>query len=188
MKYLVTCDGSQNAHRAWDFLTKLAGQNDSVTVLIIAEHISLKKVLPAVLVEPQLQSESAKLQSTAEPVLQELYSLRDQFAIEVAEYYKRLCVEAAESIGLPQKNFNVVIAHGSDAREVICAKAIELGSEVILCGRHGSTTTQRETTSKDLNGGAHGVGLQPPAYWRLHVGSVADYLVKHAPCPVLVVQ
>jgi nucleotide-binding universal stress UspA family protein len=52
-----------------------------------------------------------------------------------------------------------------DPAEVICRTAKRLGSDVIVVGSHGRT-----------------------GFGRLFFGSVSEHVVRHAPCPVLVVR
>jgi nucleotide-binding universal stress UspA family protein len=62
------------------------------------------------------------------------------------------------------KKTNVVVEHGSPG-ERICATAAEHGIELIILGSH-----------------------ERGAFGRFVHGSVSDYVVHHAPCPVLVVR
>ncbi|MEO8694997.1 MAG: universal stress protein [Acidimicrobiales bacterium] len=62
------------------------------------------------------------------------------------------------------KKTDVVVEHGSPG-ERICATAAEHGIELIILGSH-----------------------ERGAFGRFMHGSVSDYVVHHAPCPVLVVR
>ncbi|MEO5841175.1 MAG: universal stress protein [Acidimicrobiales bacterium] len=62
------------------------------------------------------------------------------------------------------KKTDVVVEHGSPG-ERICATAAEHGIELIILGSH-----------------------ERGAFGRFVHGSVSDYVVHHAPCPVLVVR
>jgi nucleotide-binding universal stress UspA family protein len=62
------------------------------------------------------------------------------------------------------KKTDVVVEHGSPG-ERICATAAEHGIEMIILGSH-----------------------ERGAFGRFMHGSVSDYVVHHAPCPVLVVR
>lgn len=62
------------------------------------------------------------------------------------------------------KTTDVVVEHGSPG-ERICATAAEHGIELIILGSH-----------------------ERGAFGRFVHGSVSDYVVHHAPCPVLVVR
>jgi nucleotide-binding universal stress UspA family protein len=57
------------------------------------------------------------------------------------------------------------VIEAGDPADVICRTAERLGSDVIVVGSHGRT----------------GLG-------RLFLGSVSEHVVRHAPCPVLVVR
>jgi len=57
------------------------------------------------------------------------------------------------------------IIETGDAADAICQTAKQLGVDVIIVGSHGRT----------------GLG-------RLFLGSVSEHVVRHAPCPVLVVR
>ncbi len=57
------------------------------------------------------------------------------------------------------------LVEDGDAADVICTVAAEQGVDVIVVGSHGRT----------------GLG-------RLLLGSVSEHVVRHAPCPVLVVR
>jgi nucleotide-binding universal stress UspA family protein len=65
---------------------------------------------------------------------------------------------------LPTSKVTELIEAG-DPADVICRTAERLGTDVIVVGSHGRT----------------GLG-------RLFLGSVSEHVVRHAPCPVLVVR
>jgi nucleotide-binding universal stress UspA family protein len=75
---------------------------------------------------------------------------------------EELVERTAEEIEAMKKN--VVVEHGSPG-ERICATAAEHGIELIILGSH-----------------------ERGAFGRFVHGSVSDYVVHHAPCPVLVVR
>jgi nucleotide-binding universal stress UspA family protein len=82
-------------------------------------------------------------------------------AEELAHAHDELARTAAV---LPSTGVTTVIEAG-DPADVICRTAERLGSDVIVVGSHGRT----------------GLG-------RLFLGSVSEHVVRHAPCPVLVVR
>jgi nucleotide-binding universal stress UspA family protein len=82
-------------------------------------------------------------------------------AEELAHAHDELARTAA---ALPRKGVTAVIEAG-DPADVICRTAERLGADVIVVGSHGRT----------------GLG-------RLLLGSVSEHVVRHAPCPVLVVR
>jgi nucleotide-binding universal stress UspA family protein len=75
---------------------------------------------------------------------------------------EKLVERTAEEI--EARKTNVVVEHGSPG-ERICATAAEHGIELIILGSH-----------------------ERGAFGRFVHGSVSDYVVHHAPCPVLVVR
>ena len=75
---------------------------------------------------------------------------------------EQLVERTAEEIEAKKKN--AVVEHGSPG-ERICATAAEHGIELIILGSH-----------------------ERGAFGRFVHGSVSDYVVHHAPCPVLVVR
>ena len=80
---------------------------------------------------------------------------------ELDDRAEKLVERTADEIGAKT---DVVVEHGSPG-ERICATAAEHGIELIILGSH-----------------------ERGAFGRFMHGSVSDYVVHHAPCPVLVVR
>jgi len=80
---------------------------------------------------------------------------------ELDDRADKLVERTADEIGTKT---DVVVEHGSPG-ERICATAAEHGIELIILGSH-----------------------ERGAFGRFMHGSVSDYVVHHAPCPVLVVR
>ena len=80
---------------------------------------------------------------------------------ELDDRAEKLVERTADEIGTKT---DVVVEHGSPG-ERICATAAEHGIELIILGSH-----------------------ERGAFGRFMHGSVSDYVVHHAPCPVLVVR
>ena len=80
---------------------------------------------------------------------------------ELDDRAEQLVERTADEIGAKT---DVVVEHGSPG-ERICATAAEHGIELIILGSH-----------------------ERGAFGRFVHGSVSDYVVHHAPCPVLVVR
>jgi nucleotide-binding universal stress UspA family protein len=80
---------------------------------------------------------------------------------ELDDRAEKLVERTADELGTKT---DVVVEHGSPG-ERICATAAEHGIELIILGSH-----------------------ERGAFGRFMHGSVSDYVVHHAPCPVLVVR
>ncbi len=80
---------------------------------------------------------------------------------ELAEARKELATTAAPLAGVEVEE----VVEVGDAADVICRVAERFGVDVIVVGSHGRS----------------GLG-------RLFLGSVSEHVVRHAPCPVLVVR
>ena len=80
---------------------------------------------------------------------------------ELDDRAEKLVERTADELGAKT---DVVVEHGSPG-ERICATAAEHGIELIILGSH-----------------------ERGAFGRFMHGSVSDYVVHHAPCPVLVVR
>jgi nucleotide-binding universal stress UspA family protein len=80
---------------------------------------------------------------------------------ELARARSELAATAASLTGVPVDE----VVEVGDAADVICRVADRLGVDVVIVGSHGRG----------------GLG-------RLFLGSVSEHVVRHAPCPVLVVR
>jgi len=80
---------------------------------------------------------------------------------ELAEARAELASTATSLAGVPVDELVEV----GDAADVICRVADRLRADIVIVGSHGRT----------------GLG-------RLFLGSVSEHVVRHAPCPVLVVR
>ena len=94
------------------------------------------------------------------PVLNEAEQ-RAAWEAEVGEAHKELTATAAS---LTNAHLEQVVEVG-DAAAVICRVADRLCVDVVIVGSHGRT-----------------------GFGRMFLGSVSEHVVRHAPCPVLVVR
>ncbi|KAM0899131.1 hypothetical protein ACQ4PT_021441 [Festuca glaucescens] len=168
-RVLVAVDeGDESAHALRWCLANFAAPGDTVLLLYVRAPPPTYSVLDATGPVGFMFAEEAT-------AAVEGYS--KQVADAVVEKAQKLCALHGKENG--EMKVEVKVSVG-DARSVICEMVDKLGADVLVMGSHGYGLFKRAVLDR----------LTEDCRWfcRALLGSVSDYCVRNANCPVLIVK